>query len=279
MSNNKSLEKAFAYPVLGRSNDYLDAEFQVAIEIKEQEVISEEIILDYAFSLSDEAILEKIESGHAAYGLDVSCSATMTAQAFHSKSDTGQFKLTANKYFSKVDIKPVIFVKKPITEFSSVNFNPEYEGMSFNLILGDVLAITDTEFIYVQPKFVKFESMLEFKSSPKMDPWLYEINTEGEHLVVHTGLELQKAYVNLRSKDQTRPHLMMSIYKDVIMFCLNHLKDIPDTDTRWAQSFYKMLDNKGYKNRIDENTPLSEINRIAQEVVGTRGVKAINSQS
>ena len=61
MSNNKSLEKAFAYPVLGRSNDYLDAEFQVAIEIKEQEVISEEIILDYAFSLSDEAILEKIE--------------------------------------------------------------------------------------------------------------------------------------------------------------------------------------------------------------------------
>ena len=39
MSNNKSLEKAFAYPVLGRSNDYLDAEFQVAIEIKDQEVI------------------------------------------------------------------------------------------------------------------------------------------------------------------------------------------------------------------------------------------------
>lgn len=279
MSNNKSLEKAFAYPVLGRSNDYLDAEFQVAIEIKEQEVISEDIILDYTFSLSDEAILEKIESGHAAYGLDVSCSATMTAQAFHSKSDTGQFKLTANKYFSKIDIKPVIFVKKTITEFSSVNFNPEYEEISFNLSSGDVLAITDTESIYVQPKFVKFESMLEFAPSPKMEPWLYEINTEGDHIVVHTGSELQKAYLTLRSKDQTRPHLMMSIYKDVIIFCLNHLKDSPDTDTRWAQSFYKMLDNKGYKNRIDENIPLSEINKIAQQIVGSRGVKAINSQS
>jgi len=279
MSNNKSLEKAFAYPVLGRSNDYLDAEFQVAIDIKEQEVISEDIILDYTFSLSDEAMLQKIESGHAAYGLDVSCIATMTAQAFHSKSDTGQFKLTANKYFSEIVIKPVIFVNKTITEFTSVNFNPEYEEISFNLSLGDVLAIADTESIYVQPQFVKFESMLEFRKSPEMDPCLYEINTEGDHLVVHTGTELHKAYLNLRSKDQTRPHLMMSIYKDIIMCCLNHLKDSPDTDTRWAQSFYRMLDSRNYKNRIDENTPLSEMNKIAQQIVGSRGVKAINSQS
>ena len=66
---------AFPYPVLGRADDYIDADFQATLRIEDAELVdNQEYKIPYVFDLNDEAILEQIRSGKAKFGFEISCS-------------------------------------------------------------------------------------------------------------------------------------------------------------------------------------------------------------
>ena len=56
MSRNSIKDTSLPYPVLGRSNDYVGVEFQVALDF-ESDIAKNQHEITYDFSLSDESII------------------------------------------------------------------------------------------------------------------------------------------------------------------------------------------------------------------------------
>ena len=73
--------QAFPYPVLtndeGAARDYDDSAFQCNLEFDTQIQADGNYYVSYSFLLSNDEIEGLIESGHANYAIDISCSDTL----------------------------------------------------------------------------------------------------------------------------------------------------------------------------------------------------------
>ena len=132
VGDTKMSNIALPYPVLGRADDYLDADFQATLNVKETEIIEGQAYkIPYAFDLNDEAVLKEIVSGNAKFGFEISCSGT-SIRYVEFTEETGEVSLDPKKFYRKVLFSPRVFVVNDIKGFKSPNFNPEFGDMKFD---------------------------------------------------------------------------------------------------------------------------------------------------
>jgi hypothetical protein len=274
MTRSSIKNTSLPYPVLGRSNDYVGVEFQVALDF-ESDVAKNQHEITYEFSLSDKSITEQIEKSNATYGFEINCAETMRTDAITCNSETGHITLKTDIYYGRVLILPRVFVLKNIENYSSSHFNPEYANSKFDLSSGDILAIADDEIISFNPVKVKFSNFIQFKKSDSTDPWLYTINTNGEYIQIMCGEEVFKIINNHVHDNSKRAYMVISFYKDAVLACLDHYVNEPHINYRWVRSLKELLDSKGYSELANQRPDMDTLNSLAQEIIGTKGIKNI----
>lgn len=267
---------AFPYPVLGRSDDYNDVEFQVALREPEKsdEIEPLKILISYSFDLSDDALLKVIQSGAAKFGFEIICKNT-ALRYVEFVEDVGVLELSVASVHGRVEILPYLFATEPIKSFRSENFNQEFGDATFEINPGDILAEADPDAINVEFGTLTFESLLKVVKAPYIETYSYDFSLDGNTIQIAMGEELFSTWGALREKKELRPLLVMSVYKDCIVAALETLVEQKDTELSWANSLHRMLEKKNIELPVEAN--FSELNLLAQKILQEKGVKRITN--
>ena len=178
---------AFPYPILGRGDDYIDAQFQVAIRPQNADVYDgSSFRIDFQFDLSDDAILKLIEDGKAGYGFEIKCPKTLTRYV-EFLPESGTLELDATQFLHKIEFHPRIFVRERIVAFQSENMNPEYGDAAVDFEPGDFLAATDLKTLNVYFNYLDFKDAIKVKRQESQQPFSYSFDLEGDTVIIGMG--------------------------------------------------------------------------------------------
>ena len=268
---------AFPYPVLtgseGVGADYKDSAFQCGLEFATE--VNKDLIFDvnYEFMLSNEEIADLIQNDQAGYAIEIRCPDTLKREIFFLEP-SGAMKVNASELYGKVDFTPMVVVKGANIPFTSVDLNDEFEGTSFNLSFGDIVAIDDTWTKYIEFNNLSFDSLIKVDTDPDLEPLDYKIEQNPSFIYIWMGTEMREIWHKMRHDKTLKPALAMSIYKDVVFLAIEDLIDNSDSeDHLWARSLRSYIEKSGLL--LPKKREFNQINLLAQKLVQQIGVKKL----
>jgi hypothetical protein len=270
-------ETAFPYPVLGNGQDYTDSAFQAVLDVElEDTEDGQQVSVNYFFNLSNKEISENIWSDKAAFALEIECSDSFYREVLLVEQE-GKRTLPLGELFGRLIIRPIVVAIKPIKRLASTDFNPEYEGQSFSIDPGDMLAIDEEVFRNLDFIHLNFESMLKITTSCDLDEYEYGFDPNDDVLTINMGTKFRELWNENHLQKDKAPFLAMAVYKDCLVAALEALAKSGDSDDigqyRWARALGTKLAE--LEIRIPQDADFDQFNKIAQALVKDLGVKRI----
>ena len=274
----KSSLRALPYPILGRSDDFVDSDFQTTVDFdKRSDGDLEHIVMSYAFLMSNDSVLDLIEKRVASYALDIACTDTLFRKVIHCESSSGEVDFSPGELYGKVTVEPIIVLVKPVVGFTSVDLNQEYQGMKFDLSPGDTIAIDEPISRFIEFDKLKFESLVRIQTAPPsvVSPETYTFDLQSDVIVILMGEDFRRLFEAFRSESDKAPFLAMSVYKDCILAALDFISNNRDDadQHKWARALQVKLFNLGRK--INDDCDFIELNKHAQQLVSRLGVQRL----
>lgn len=133
----QNINKTFPYPVLSEAtDDILNSHFSVYINQKGEELFFE-------FNLQNEVLEDFIKINKAEYALHIECPKTRFRKTYAFSENNKRIYIDPKLLKNRVEICSMLVAKEDIFNYSSPNFNEDYEGLSFNLKKNSILAYTN----------------------------------------------------------------------------------------------------------------------------------------
>ncbi len=133
--------KAFPHPVLRiGSSDYERVEFEVTFSVERIEGTTA-IELVAEFQLSDDQLMSLVKHKSASFVLLVKCQSTYFRTELKSKSQKISHVFEDGVLVGKTEVSPYIICAKAQPSFRAENWHADYDGLSFDLEEGMVLAM------------------------------------------------------------------------------------------------------------------------------------------
>lgn len=140
--------KLYPYPVLWAGNDdYIKSEFSCDIKILRE---GKNFLLEVNFNLLNEKIAELITKGKAEYVVRIECSATCYRRIMKSDKDFLKIYINESHLLGRTVINSYIVVKEKLENYYNDDFNADYNNVSFDLDIGNLLAIGNKYSIKVE---------------------------------------------------------------------------------------------------------------------------------
>lgn len=131
----------YPYPVIrAREEDYRTTVFIGELCVNLQ---PDCYLIRPAFAINNAGITELIEAGKLTYAIEIQSPATWYRK-LHPIKDNNFFRLDPALVHERVEITPCIIATTEIIAFTNDDFEEEYQGMSFDINAGDVIAIGET---------------------------------------------------------------------------------------------------------------------------------------
>lgn len=131
--------RLFAYPVLSdEKNDYKESIFNVEYEQIMQGVNSVKLTFDIAMNCHE--LENLIINGQAEYIIHLECSTTAYREVLHSVSKHIEHVIPIGRINGTLEAVAFIVLKKHVTKFVCTDWVSDYDGMSFDLFQGSILA-------------------------------------------------------------------------------------------------------------------------------------------
>lgn len=269
--------QAFPYPVLtndeGAAADYKDGAFQCSLLFSSEVNQDSKFDIEYAFILSNEDIQAAVDTGDASFALDVSCSDTFYRKLFFLEG-SGKLEMNALELYGKVEFTPIVVVKKSNVSFSSDDLNDEFEGASFNLEFGDIIAVDDTWTKYIEFNSLSFDTLVKVATDDQLQPFEYRIEPSPSFIYIWMGVKMRELWREMNQSRKHKPLIAMSIYKDLVFLAVEELVVNPDAESQqWARTLRSKIEAMGCE--LPKEREFNAINLIAQRLVSDGGVKKL----
>lgn len=274
----KSDLKGFPYPVLGRSNDFVDTDFESTIDFKLASTPGSDVVIaEYNFLLSNDEIRDLIAKGLATYAIDVKCIDTLYREVKYCSGITGSIQFEAGQLYGKTVFEPIVVVLKPVKDFYARDFNPEFGNMKFCLFPGDVIAADDPISKYIEFTKLKFESLIRVETVIDMPSEAYSFNVATDILTIQMGKNFRYIWELYRQEKDKAPFLAMSVYKDCIHSALEFIsKNDEEADLfKWARALKVKLETLGLGKDLSPEADFNAIGALAQQLVSKIGVQRL----
>lgn len=271
---------SFPYPVLvsqgGSGTDYVNSKFQCNLEFADQVNENLTIEIRHDIELSNNEIESLIKKKQARYAIEINCPDTLKREIVFLGA-SGTIKPDASELYGRVDFTPMVVVTKVVKGYSSEDLNAEYDGASFTLNAGDIVAVDTTWTKYIEFDNLSFDSLIKVDTDPDLGVLEYRIDLTPSFICIWMGMDMRELWSEMKQDKQFKPTLAMSIYKDVVFLAIENLVDDPECeDFRWARSLRSSIEELGYS--LPEEYDFNQINILAQNLVQEIGAgKLLNS--
>lgn len=132
----KNKDVCFPYPVLGVGDD-VGPKPPIKAQISEE---SDEYVINITFDMFNEDILKLIHNEYAVYVCEIDCPSTFYRDIFYPHDSTFEIRVKRRNVARRVNIDCTVTVTKSIKNYTNSQFHPDYQGFTFDLEPGDLLA-------------------------------------------------------------------------------------------------------------------------------------------
>lgn len=238
--------RAFPYPVLRPDiDDYLEGDIQVVVDFSPSGD-GQEITAKVSFTLSVPEIDALVAAGQAQYAVVFACRDTYFRHV--AERDHADFDVTfpPGHLRGEVQVYPYVTAVAPITDFTSLQINPEFGSGPFAFEIGSVLAVDRPQIVYIdRDVFRPITSAFVLVKNENLTGAEWRVDTTGDKVAIQVSDQLKVRIDAARNTNSNRAVLLNSIYFAAVMHCIALLQQPDPPDNRWAKVFEQKAHNAG----------------------------------
>ena len=252
---------SFSHPVIGPGrDDVIDSQFS----LKHSPVRGDglDYYIDLEFEVTDDDLLQFIEAGHASYALHVEAKGFFYRKLFDHLHCNSQIKLEGNMVMGKVECLPLIVSDIPIIKYELSKFHKDYNGISFELLKGDILAIGHGFSFEAEKEYdplEKLSSIMQVLPDSTLDNGAMQVELSEEKITVFVSKEDHSKYTKLQQQQETSAILLQSVAVPALTSAIAYLKSESDESIpyRWQKAIKRKADALGLAMEDSDPTDIS----------------------
>ena len=265
--------RLYAYPVLSdETSDYNDRYFSAKMDRSLSGV--EEMEFDFTFDTDSKTIKELVSKKLAEYMIHIECSQTAYRRAIRTSASVSTFDIPLKKVSGRVEFVAFVVLKKDVKGFASDEWDEVFDGLTFDLPKGTILAYQNLDSLTITKDFEEFTnpnsiiSVVKVHSSEQIPA---EINLEADHIQIRMYEKDYDEYIRMAKSLVTQDLINAATVFPALVYAFEELKDEETYDkfsTRnWLLSLEKAYYSRGqdFKNTILNSDITGYV--IAQEVM------------
>lgn len=274
-------DRLFAYPVLSNEkNDYKESKFSTDYKYKKG-INSVQLVFDIEMNCPE--IENLIINGQAEYVIHLECTTTAYREVLHSISKHIEHVIPIGRIHGVLDVVSFIILKKRITTFTCTDWEEDFNGMTFDLFQGSILAYQNLASLNIIKNYEEFTNAGSIFSIYK--------RVTGEDTPAEILLDSSKIKIGLSSRDYevyamySQPAELQSIFHTMIIlpalvYVFEELKIDGGEETyhnkEWFLALEKSYEKRGI-NFMDEVLDTEKTSyQLAQEAMELPISKALN---
>jgi hypothetical protein len=229
----KNKDVCFPHPVLG-VGDAVGPKPPVKAQISEEK---DDFVINLSVDIHNEDILKLIHDEYAAFVCEIDCPATFYREIFYPKETTFEIRVKRKDVAKRVHIDFTVTAMKCIKNYTNSEFHPDYQGFSFDLDPGDLLALVKMHYD-ADIKYDKLQSAGSFMTivpgHDEKNTVYYLRNSKIEIQLPQTLYDDYRVSFNGPGKHVTIFH--SSIVLNALVFALLNYDDEELGNTLWART-------------------------------------------
>lgn len=255
------------YPVLGISDDVYPLLKEDCIQMTPSKTRTS-FCFDILLKQENEDISLLIEKRRAEYVCEVNCPKTYYRKCFTSSSPQIHIEISKHLICREVSFTCLIIAKTNIYNYSNKKFHPDYQGYSFDIGVGDILAAFGKATYNIDIAYDKLQTAGAFMQI-RQDMGGNEsvsFNVASDKIEILLPTYLYKAYENKLGHNSSFSEIIhASLVLNALTYALQYLEEYPDT--LWARTLkYRIETEKELqKYNLKEET---ELVKFAQILLG-----------
>jgi hypothetical protein len=272
--------RQFPHPVLSSfGDDITGCEFKV--EFNEQ-LVDGNLKCSLDITMNNTDLIELITEDKASYVFHIECSATRYREAFKIKDISHELYVDAHKIDEKIELSSFIVALENMDNYTNKNFNDDYDGMSFKIRKGDILAVGNSRVLKIDKEedaLRKVPSIFVITESKDKNSQDVDWEIEDKKIIIKLSSSNFEKYKNLRMNDPLKPILASLFVLPVLTELIADLKEGNTEqyeDRKWYRVIVKRLKQLGYDIESGAEYGVSAYS-MAQMILGNTLSNSLNS--
>jgi hypothetical protein len=224
------------YPVLGIHDDVYPLLEEGCVQMADPVKTA----VDYTFGIDltqrNRDITDLVAEGKAEYACEVTCKDTFLRRCYHSKEPHFDITLDRKEVNGHIDFQCFIAAKVDILGYTNRDFNEDYYGFTFDLEMGDMLAVFPQAWWNTEIKFDKLYAAGSFmqivEAADGIDyTWF---NLDADRIMIEMPHDLFVQYQRIGNSFPDVIH--SSLVHNALVYALCNLGEYQDKGKLWADS-------------------------------------------
>ena len=249
--------KLYPYPILAetyKNYDYIDSHFDI---IANQEMKKDRLVLRFQPILNNKDLENLIENGSAEFVVHIESVITSYRKLLNVPKNGCSCEILADDIEDVVSVCPFIIAKKDIPNYKNQQFNKVYEGFSFDIEKGNILAIGQEYEFPIEKEMDEYSKLPSiFVVTPIKDEKEKDmkINIGGDRINIQLPLKSYAQFNKSKLNDAYAPIVHSMLIIPALLKCFEELKSKAYQGMYWeisSRRWYRVIEKALKKHNIE----------------------------
>ena len=250
-------KRLYAYPVLSEEkDDYNKSVFDVSLDYGMQSV--SELNFNFDIKMDNVELQHLIISGKAEFVIHMECSTTAFRTTLHTIAEQIDYNVSVGRLNGKLEVIALIVAKEDIINFTSEDWNEDFDSVSFDFLKGTILGYKNLPSLDIVKNFEELSnagSIFMVYKRLTTEPKPMDVNIDSSQIKIGLGTHEYGLYLRFCKKVQFQPILNSMIVLPALVYVFEELKQENGIECNEGKAWFVSL-NKAYEKRginfIDE---------------------------
>ena len=224
------------YPVLGIHDDVYPLLEEGCVQMADPVKTAVSYIFSIDLTQRNRDITDLVTEGKAEYACEVTCKDTFLRRCYHSKEPHFDITLDRKEVNGHIDFQCFIAAKVDMPGYTNSDFNEDYHGFTFDLEVGDMLAVFPLAWWNTEIKFDKLYAAGSFmqivEAADGIDKTWF--NLDNDRIMIEMPHDL---FVQYQRIGNSFPEVIHSSFvHNALVYALSNLGEYQDKGKLWADS-------------------------------------------
>lgn len=236
-------KRLYTYPVLSEErDDYIDSIFDAEVQYKMNGVNN--LLFNFDIEMDNKDLQSMILESEAEYVIHIECANTSFRTAIHDISNHVSKEIPIGRINGRIEIIVLMVTKKDVHHFRNSNWDDDYEGISFELSKGSILAYKNIPAIDIVKNYEELNSASSiFKVYKRLtnESKPMEVDLSPAQIGIGLGLQEYEIYSRFCDKEEFQPILNSMIVFPALVYVFEELKQDNGIDNYSGRNWYISL--------------------------------------
>jgi len=250
------------YPVLGIHDDVYPLLEDGCVQMEAPVKTASEYRFGITLTQRNKDITSLVAQGKAEYACEVTCKDTFLRRCWHSSVPKFDICIGRKDVSGHIDFQCFIAAKEDIPAYTNSDFNEDYYGFSFDLEVGDMLAVFPLAWWNTEIKYDKLYAAGSFmqivEAADGIDKTWF--NLEEERILIEMPHDLFVQYQRIGNNFPEVIH--SSLVHNALVYALSNLGEYQDKGKLWADSLLARIADDPQLQQYDLSD-MSQVYKVA----------------